>query len=368
MNRRTRALVVAPTGGAVGGIEVFSIAIARELAASNQFEVRLVFRLRRGWDLKPGFLDWLDAQCSFPSTVLTKPSFEMLRHLAWSEVVNCHFPLIDVALPSRVLGKKLCLSMENRRLPDHGLIHRLGLRCAHRRWYISRFVHATWEGPDLGPDSAVVPAVSELPTTHVAPDERRGFVFIARLVPKKGAEELISAYGTARIDHSAHPLTIVGTGPLDETISRMIAESPAADAITKKGFVPAEEKESLLASAKWNVAPAQFEEDLGLTPIEARACGVPSIVTSIGGLPEAGGPSALLCRPHSGDSLRESLEQAAQLPASEYRKRAEEALTSLADYLPSKTFYTDELQKIVAPRRSPGGHASPTADPHAPTG
>lgn len=348
MNRKAgkRVLIVAPSGGAFGGVEIFSMRIAQELFHSGLFEIRVVFRLMKGWRPDPRFTQSL-ARLPFPSTLLMGISPAMLPEIVWADAVNCHFPLVDVTFPARALGKKLALTVENRRISRHHFFHWLGLRLAHRRWYISRFVARTWEGDQLERGSAVVPAVSDLPSLSVDPQCRRGFLFIARWVPQKGLQELISAYTEAEIDHAAHPLTLVGDGPLRPLVRRAISQSNRGQFIFDRGFVSTAEKHDLLAHARWNVAPATFEEDLGLTPIEARACGVPSIVSDIGGLPEAAGPSGLLCQVGDADALRRSLEKAVRMPDEEYAARSAVAKKSLETYLPPEGFYVETFSKLL---------------------
>lgn len=365
MNRKTgnRILIVAPSGGAFGGVEIFSIKIARELFRSGLFELRVVFRLMKGWRPDPRFTKSLTA-LPFRSTLLMSLSPALVPEIVWADLVNCHFPLMDVTFPARALGKKLALTVENRRLPQHHLLHWLGLGLAHRRWYISRFVARTWEGDHLRRGSAVVPAVSDLPSQSVNPDQRKGFLFIARWVPDKGLPELIRAYGKARIDHASHPLTLVGDGPLRSSIVQEISRSERRSYIFDRGFVSTAEKHHLLATARWNVAPASFEEDLGLTPIEARACGVPSIVSEIGGLTEAAGPSGLLCRPGSVESLQSRLEEAANMPEDQYAIRANVAKKSLETYLPPEDFYANAFSQLLGrpPRNSSApSHTNPAA-------
>jgi glycosyltransferase involved in cell wall biosynthesis len=344
---KKRVLVVGPTLGSHGGIEAFSASIARELHEHGGFDVQLVFRLRGGGDLKPDFLRAL-AELDFPCHVLRGVGPAIVRYIRWADLINCHFPLIDVTFPSALLGKMLVLSIENRRCPEHRLWHRLGLLAAHQRWYISKFVAKTWEGENLHQGSAVVPATSELPRFSTEPQLRSGFLFIARWVPRKGLEELIMAYDSAAIIHQRHPLTLVGDGPLKPKITEMIAQAKTREFMRVVGFVSTTAKHQLLASARWNVAPAAFEEDLGLTPIESRACGIPSIVSDIGGLPEAAGPAALLCRPGDVASLRRCLEHAAAMPEGEYARRAIAAKESLANYLPGAGFYAESFLKLLA--------------------
>jgi len=119
-----------------------------------------------------------------------------------------------------------------------------------------------------------------------------------------------------------------------------------ANYVDAPGFVSHREKCLRMASARWNVAPAAFAEDLGLTPIEARACAVPSIVSEAGGLPEAGGKDALLCRPGDAASLAQCLEAAVIMNEKEYRRRAESCRASLAHYLPARDFYHKAFQNL----------------------
>jgi glycosyltransferase involved in cell wall biosynthesis len=366
MNRKTRdrVLIVAPSGGAFGGVEIFSIRIAQELFDSGLFETRVVFRLMKGWRPDPRFTESL-ARLPFPSTLRKGVSPAILREIAWADLVNCHFPLMDVTFPARAFGKKLALTVENRRIPRHHFLHRLGLRLAHQRWYISRFVARTWEGNQIRRGSSVVPAVSNLPPLSVDPERRKGFLFVARWVPQKGLQELISAYTEAEIDHAAHPLTLVGDGPLRPMVTRAISQSHRRQFIFDRGFVSTAEKHDLLAHARWNVAPATFEEDLGLTPIEARACGVPSIVSDIGGLPEAAGPSGLLCQVGDADALRRSLESAARMPHEEYAARSAVAKKSLKAYLPPEGFYVETFSKLLG-RPVPNSSAPSCVNPTAP--
>jgi len=345
--KKKRVLIVGPTLGSHGGIEAFSASIARELHDHGGFDVQLVFRLRGGGNLKPDFLHSLK-EMKLPCHILREVSPAILQYIRWADLVNCHFPLIDVTFPSRLLGKTLVLSIEDRRCPKHLLLHRLGLRIAHRRWYISSFVARTWERQKVRAGSAVVPATSELPSVSIEPRRRSGFLFIARWVPRKGLEELIMAYESAGIVRKKYPLVLVGDGPLKPKIAEMIAQSKVRESIRIHGFVSTVTKHQLLASAKWNVAPATFEQDLGLTPIEARACGVPSIVSNIGGLPEAAGPCALLCNPGDVGSLRRCLEHAANMPEREYALRSAAAKESLAAYLPRTGFYAETFLELLA--------------------
>jgi glycosyltransferase involved in cell wall biosynthesis len=100
----------------------------------------------------------------------------------------------------------------------------------------------------------------------------------------------------------------------------------------------------------WLVAPANTKEDMGLTPIEARSVGVPAIVTRDGGLPESGGPAALLCAPGDVRDLAMQLELAASMPDSEYRERSALARDSLRSYLRPMSDYVAIYERLTAAR------------------
>jgi glycosyltransferase involved in cell wall biosynthesis len=99
------------------------------------------------------------------------------------------------------------------------------------------------------------------------------------------------------------------------------------------------------------VAPANTREDMGLTPIEARNVGVPAIVSRDGGLPESGGPAALLCEPGRIDDLTAQLERAAAMPETEYAQRAALAKASLKSYLRPMSDYVGIYERVIGTGR-----------------
>ena len=338
--------MVAPTCGTYGGIETFTAEIAREVIGSGEFDVQVVFRIRPGFQVTDNLHLGLSRH-EFPWRLMDKPDFRYLKDLVRADVINCHFPLLYATYPAVLLRKKLAITVENQRWPEHGQLYQKALMLGDARWYISTFVASTWEGKQFAPGSHIVPAVSELPDEWREPSTRKGFFFIARWIPKKGIEELIEAYAAADIDHQLHPLTLLGDGPLRQEIEVMIRQSAVGRFIDAPGFMSHPEKIERMANARWNVAPAAFAEDLGLSPIEARACGVPSIVSNVGGLPEAAGENALLCEPGDVATLQAALEKAASMSESEYFQRSKDAKESLVFYLPKPGFYTEEFRKLL---------------------
>lgn len=346
--KNTRVLMVAPSGGSHGGIEVFTAAIAREVLDSGGCDVRVVYRIGMNVPLEDTMGKAL-AKFGVPWRVIRMLDREYFRDLIWADVVHCHFPLVYATYPARLLGKKLVITIEAKRhATAHGRRFAFGLKLAHAQWYISKFVAGTWGRTRFDQNCRIVPAISDLPTAYVAPSSRKGFFFIARWVPLKGIEQLVEAYATADIDRSRHPLYLYGDGPLRNDIESLVDRWQVREFIDMPGFVLPAEKEAKMSSARWNVAPVAFAEDLGLTPIEARCCEVPSIVSRAGGVPEAAGDQAIFCEPGDVPSLRQAIEQAVAMSEEEYERRCKACHASLATYLPQPGFYNQEYQRLLS--------------------
>ena len=344
--RRVRVLMVAPTPDEYGGIAAFTASIARQTLDCGEVDVRVVFRRPGRGSIREKFKRDIGAH-DIPWRMMDGLDFQYFKDLMWADVVNCHFPLVYATFPARLLFKKLVVTVENKQAPGHKPWFKLGLKLAHARWYISSYVRKTWEGDDHWEHSIVVPAITKLPDGWCSPEKRSGFFFIARWVPLKGLEQLIEAYASADLDRSKHRLILAGDGILRNKVESMIAETGIAGSVDVPGFISYEEKTRMITTSRWNVAPAAFPEDLGLTPIEGRSCGVPSIVSNSGGLPEAAGEYSLRCEPGDVASLRTALEKAAAMSDEEYLRYSAECHATLSGYLPDNRFYSQSFNRIA---------------------
>jgi glycosyltransferase involved in cell wall biosynthesis len=150
--------------------------------------------------------------------------------------------------------------------------------------------------------------------------DRRGVLFVGRITPHKGIDGLIKA-----LPKKAH-LTIAGSTGHDprfperlypQLLSRL-AEGREIDFI---GTVAEELLPDLYRSASVFVLPSVHDtcyrghvaisELLGLTLIEAMACGTPVICSRVGGLPEVvhDGETGYIVEPGDVDGLRDRLEE-----------------------------------------------------------
>ena len=343
-----RILLFASSGGTFGGVEEFNLTLLQHLRQNPDLEVRLLLKIRRGCRLEKSLCD-LFAQHRVRLKFFHSNYAVFASAVAWADLVHGNFPAAYLGLICRLLGKPWVLTVHNWKRVKTGLLaglEDLSHRGAKRRWYDSEFVARTWQNGPALMSGEVVPAVSDFPDGWVAPEERRGFIFAARWIENKGLEELIEAYATADLDRSKHPLMLLGDGPLRARAHGLIQQF-GMEGISTPGFVPKEEKNDRISRSRWLVAPAKTLEDLGLTPIEARNCGVPSIVTRDGGLPEAAGPAGIVVEPGDVRQLREALQTAAAMPPEAYAARAALAKDSLATYLKPLSFYEGEYEKVL---------------------
>jgi glycosyltransferase involved in cell wall biosynthesis len=228
----------------------------------------------------------------------------------------------------------------------HRLLWRLAAKMADERWYNSQFVWDTWEPDRKRPGSRKVPTVSKLPEGWTPPQQRRGFVFLARWIANKGIDTLVDAYAQAQIDPTQWPLTLMGEGPLRSLIEYAI-QKRAITGVRVLGFVDEATKTREIQNARWMVVPPNTTEDFGLTAVEARHLGVPCIITRDGGLPEAAGRQALICEPADPAALARLLEAAAAMSEAEYAERASRTREELATELEPIEFYAREFRRLA---------------------
>lgn len=105
------------------------------------------------------------------------------------------------------------------------------------------------------------------------PNSRRSFVFVGRLVPEKGIEELIAAYKRYRSQVAdPWPLIVAGEGPLADLFE-------GVSGIEHRGFVQPRDLPALFRQAAFLILPSRFEP-WGVVVHEAVTAGLGVIATS----------------------------------------------------------------------------------------
>jgi glycosyltransferase involved in cell wall biosynthesis len=112
---------------------------------------------------------------------------------------------------------------------------------------------------------------------------RRYVTIVARFHPVKDHATLIRAFGRLAPRHDDVDLLLVGDGPLRPDIERQIASLGLADRIRLVG-VQANVPDWLRASDVFVLC--SVSEAASVTLLEAMACGLPVVVSAVGGNPE----------------------------------------------------------------------------------
>ncbi len=124
-----------------------------------------------------------------------------------------------------------------------------------------------------GREADVVPPPVDVDfyTPSPEPRERKGFLIVSALVPYKRIPDALEASR-----RGGFRLTLAGTGPEEERTRRLAGET-----VTLAGTPSDEGLRELYRSAEAVLMPG--EEDFGIVPVEAQACGTPVIALGRGG-------------------------------------------------------------------------------------
>ena len=119
----------------------------------------------------------------------------------------------------------------------------------------------------------------------------------------RGFEGFVRGRKEKAFDYSQLKLVIAGTrGWLDNNVFETARKSEFKDDIIFTGFINEDDKPYLYNLAEIFVYPSFFE-GFGLPPLEAMACGVPTIVSHKSSLPEVVGDAAIMIDPQNIDEL-----------------------------------------------------------------
>lgn len=135
------------------------------------------------------------------------------------------------------------------------------------------------------------------PPPATAPTAKPYLIFVGNVKPHKNLRGLLAAFDQLR-DEIPHDLVIVGkregfiTG--DQVVQR--AEAEFAGRVRFTGYISDDELKARIAGADGLVLPS-FYEGFGLPPLEAMACGCPTLVSNAGSLPEICADASLYCDP-----------------------------------------------------------------------
>lgn len=133
---------------------------------------------------------------------------------------------------------------------------------------------------------------------------------VGNIEPRKNYGRLIDAYvQLPREITDEYPLVIVGAGGWNnEDVKEKIqkAKEYGYKIINPKQFVLDEDMPALYSGAQFFIFTPIYE-GFGMSPLEAYACGTPTIASNVTSVPEAAGKAALYVDPYSIDDIREKM-------------------------------------------------------------
>ncbi|HEX6542242.1 MAG TPA: glycosyltransferase [Ktedonobacterales bacterium] len=120
-------------------------------------------------------------------------------------------------------------------------------------------------------EATILPPPVETSRYTVASTRGQYFLVVSRLIPYKRIDLAVKAFTMLGL-----PLRIIGTGRDEAALRRL-----AGPSVQFLGWLPDEEVRAQMAGCRALIFPG--EEDFGLVPVEAQACGRPVIAYGAGG-------------------------------------------------------------------------------------
>jgi glycosyltransferase involved in cell wall biosynthesis len=175
--------------------------------------------------------------------------------------------------------------------------------------------------------------------TRVQAERNDRFVFIGRVEAEKGIEELIAAVGAIGV-----PLTVIGEGPLRETLTARHPE------VTFRGWMDRAGIAGEIASARALVMPTRYPEPFGLVAAEASLSGLPVILSRSALLgPEIDAQGlGFACDTRDPAAFEAILRRMRDLPAEEVAKMSERGASGQAGLCTSPEEWIDRQLALYA--------------------
>jgi N-acetyl-alpha-D-glucosaminyl L-malate synthase BshA len=133
-------------------------------------------------------------------------------------------------------------------------------------------------------------------------------LFVGYLDTFKGIFELINAFDKIQQDNKNVKLMIVGTGPKKHELKDKITKMNLKNSIIFTGKLRPDEMHDYYQAADIFTLPS-YTEGLPLVVLEAMACGLPVVVSNVGGIPEVinEGENGFLISPKNEEILTKKL-------------------------------------------------------------
>lgn len=142
-------------------------------------------------------------------------------------------------------------------------------------------------------------------------------LFVGTIEPRKNVDGLLRAFHHLRTKYGVTDTGLViagGRGWLYDQVLSLAQELDLANSAFFLGRVPDHDLHRLYVAARCHVHAAHYE-GFGLPPLEAMACGTPTIVSNVSSLPEVVGDAALLVDPENWEEIAIAMHRLLSDPA-----------------------------------------------------
>ncbi len=148
-------------------------------------------------------------------------------------------------------------------------------------------------------------------------DDEFVILFVGWLLPRKGVDFLVLALRELVHDESLRDirfrLAILGPGPGQDRVEALIRRAGVEERCSFIGPFAYDRMPDVFRSADVFVLPSiaspGWQEQFGMSLLEAMACGIPVVTTYSGAIPEIAGDTGVLCQPNDFLSLYEALKK-----------------------------------------------------------
>lgn len=133
----------------------------------------------------------------------------------------------------------------------------------------------------------------------------RYILCVGTIEPRKNITGLLKAFHILQTHYGDKETVLAlagGTGWLYDEVTQTVADLGLKDSVRFLGRVDDEWLHKLYVGARCHIHPAYYE-GFGLPPLEAMACGTPTIVSNVSSLPEVVQDAALLVDPRNHEEI-----------------------------------------------------------------
>jgi len=153
----------------------------------------------------------------------------------------------------------------------------------------SRYMKDLLKEFDLPERTEIIPMGVDTEKFHPGshkPSGSRKIIFLGRLIKQKGIEILLDAFSSALRKAPEAELEIIGYGPEKDDLARKVKQLRIEGSVSLCDRVSYAELPERYGGARALALPSLIPEGLGMTAVEAGACGVPTVTFGLGGTSE----------------------------------------------------------------------------------